>query len=300
MTGFVYCWKNLINLNWYIGSHKGSPGDGYIGSGKVFNLAVKKYGIENFERTILYEGADYKNQEEEILFLLDAANDPRSYNLINNYFGGDCKGEFARFYGRKHSEETKQKLSIIVTEQMKDKNNREKISIANTGRKHSEETKQKYRETRKKENNSFYGKTHNKEAKEKISIANTGRKHSEESLKKMSNFQKGRQKSEEHRRKIGESNTGKIMSEEAKEKISIAKTGTKHSEETKKKISEKLKGRIPHNKGKQASEETKKKMSEANKGKSKKQKNIECPHCFKIGSANNMKRWHFNNCKLKK
>lgn len=26
---------------------------------------------------------------------------------------------------------------------------------------------------------------------------------------------------------------------------------------------------------------------------------IECPHCGKIGGSNNMKRWHFDNCKVK-
>lgn len=25
---------------------------------------------------------------------------------------------------------------------------------------------------------------------------------------------------------------------------------------------------------------------------------IQCPHCHKIGSVSNMKRWHFNNCKI--
>lgn len=29
------------------------------------------------------------------------------------------------------------------------------------------------------------------------------------------------------------------------------------------------------------------------------QAKIECPHCKKLGIASNMKRWHFNNCKVK-
>jgi len=30
------------------------------------------------------------------------------------------------------------------------------------------------------------------------------------------------------------------------------------------------------------------------------QEKVKCPHCHKIGGKNNMKRWHFGNCKFKK
>jgi len=53
MIGFIYKWTNLINGKMYIGSHKGTIDDGYIGSGKYFNHALNKYGIENFTREIL-------------------------------------------------------------------------------------------------------------------------------------------------------------------------------------------------------------------------------------------------------
>lgn len=29
-----------------------------------------------------------------------------------------------------------------------------------------------------------------------------------------------------------------------------------------------------------------------------KRKKIECPHCRKVGDSTNMKRWHFDNCKI--
>lgn len=52
-------------------------------------------------------------------------------------------------------------------------------------------------------------------------------------------------------------------------------------------------------KGKPKSIEWKNKISLANLGKKKPQQIIECSHCKKYGALNNMKRWHFDNCKEK-
>lgn len=62
------------------------------------------------------------------------------------------------FYGKKHSEETKQK-----------------IGQANKGKKRTEEQKKKQSERMKGKNNPFYGKKHTEEIKEKISIKNKDR-----------------------------------------------------------------------------------------------------------------------------
>jgi|ERR1700747_77933 len=120
--------------------------------------------------------------------------------------------------------------------------------------------------------------------------------------------------------------------EEHKRKISIAHTGKKRdpfSDEWKRKLSEAGKGRVPHNKGVPPSLETRNKISISNTGKKKgpcteeRKQNISkaklgvkqkprtkpnknrglpqqivmCPHCFIKGGLNNMKRYHFNNCK---
>jgi hypothetical protein len=86
--GFVYRWTNRLNGRWYIGSHAGIPNDGYVGSGKAFRLAVKKHGIGSFERDLLYIGPDYKDEEEKILRIFNAALNPLSYNLKNQSVGG--------------------------------------------------------------------------------------------------------------------------------------------------------------------------------------------------------------------
>ena len=89
-------------------------------------------------------------------------------------------------------------------------------------------------------------------------------------------------------------------------------SGKKHSQETKDKISASTKGRISNKKGITGiylhSEETKNKMSAAKIGRTRseeerismrkpKSKCI-CPHCGQLGGSNNMKRWHFDNCKI--
>ena len=48
---------------------------------------------------------------------------------------------------------------------------------------------------------------------------------------------------------------------------------------------------------KRVSDETRKKMSESHKG--IKQELIRCPHCKKLGGISLLKRYHFDNCKLK-
>jgi len=112
----------------------------------------------------------------------------------------------------------------------------------------------------------------------------------------------GKHRSAETKQKLREAmsgennpNYGKKRSDATKQKISESQRGKnnpffgkKHSPESKKKMSKIQKGRIH-------SPETKKKIGESNKGKL--HKRITCPNCNKTGGNNNMKRWHFSNCR---
>lgn len=148
--GFVYKWVDSSNGMWYIGSHKGNPDDGYIGSGTRFTNAYSKRP-ESFNRQIIYIGSDYRELEDFILEELDAANDTKSYNLKNKACGFDTgknnpkfggnKGKDNPRYGKKVSEETRLKMS----KNCPDRNG---------------------------ENNAFYGKSHSEESKKKIARAN--------------------------------------------------------------------------------------------------------------------------------
>lgn len=107
--GFIYIWENKINGKKYLGKSQGKPTSSYKGSGKYFNRALKKYGIENFERTII----EYCDNPKELInrekFWLDyyqAATNPDFYNVSPNSGGGhhgaDYRGEKNPMWGRKH------------------------------------------------------------------------------------------------------------------------------------------------------------------------------------------------------
>ena len=140
-TGFIYEWTNITNGKKYIGSHKGKIEDTYIGSGKGFKSAIKKYGINNFERKILeYVKDDFtlKIREQHYLDLYKCASSKEYYNISysstggnmgQNYkeisermknnnpnAGGDARREYNKKYGSpskgyKHSEESKKILA---------------------------------------------------------------------------------------------------------------------------------------------------------------------------------------------
>ena len=75
-TGFIYKQINKKNQKWYIGSHFGCKDDGYFGSGVALRRALKKYGVEVFEREILLE---FNGSREELL-------DSEENILIQNKF----------------------------------------------------------------------------------------------------------------------------------------------------------------------------------------------------------------------
>lgn len=62
MYYFIYETTNLINGKKYRGRHKTNLiNDGYIGSGTQLMSAISKYGINNFERQIIFHAFNFKN-----------------------------------------------------------------------------------------------------------------------------------------------------------------------------------------------------------------------------------------------
>lgn len=131
MSGFVYKWIDTSNGMYYIGSHKGTPDDGYIGSGTWFMRAYSKRP-DSFVREILYVGEDFVELEAFILQELNARLDKNSYNLTNRasftpedfkhseenkrMWSKKRKGSGNGMYGKIHSDNTKNKMSRNRTE----------------------------------------------------------------------------------------------------------------------------------------------------------------------------------------
>ena len=63
----LYETRNLINGRIYVGVHRGTNGDGYLGSGKALKHAIKLYGNRSFERRDLAsfedESAAYESEQ---------------------------------------------------------------------------------------------------------------------------------------------------------------------------------------------------------------------------------------------
>ena len=102
--GFVYEWTNNVNGKKYIGKHKGNEHDGYIGNGKYFLNAYKKYGSDKFTRVILeyVHGAenDLSNREEYWLNKTNAYANDEYYNISASGSGGNTTAGYSRQYVR--------------------------------------------------------------------------------------------------------------------------------------------------------------------------------------------------------
>jgi len=83
----IYKITNLINHKSYIGKHQTTDlNDGYMGSGKLIQRAINKYGIECFRKEILhiFDNEEEMNAAEKQLVVLDES----SYNLCLGGNGG--------------------------------------------------------------------------------------------------------------------------------------------------------------------------------------------------------------------
>lgn len=87
----IYKITNLINNKIYIGKHQTSNlDDGYMGSGKHLRYAIKKYGIENFKKEILFcfDNEHSMNVKEQELVTREFCLREDTYNLCIGGKGG--------------------------------------------------------------------------------------------------------------------------------------------------------------------------------------------------------------------
>ena len=170
----IYKAENKINGKIYIGTTIKSLNERIYmhcnASKYPFGMALKKYGIQSFEISII-DSALLKEItcEKEIYWIkFYDSKVPNGYNLTD---GGEGIG------GHRHSEETKRKMRESHLLQIGEDHPR-------FGKHHSEETKIKMSQAKK-------GKSLSEEHKRKLSEKLKGRQFSEERKRKMSEMRKG-------------------------------------------------------------------------------------------------------------
>ena len=192
---------------------------------------------------------------------------------ISNALTGKRIGRKNYFYGKKHTQESKDKVSKANKGRKLTSYQKEKIIQSNRTRVYGPETLKKISKINK-------GRKFGKEVREKIAKSRIGMKLSEEHKKSIGlgvkgekNGMFGKTHSAEVRKKLSMYRLGKPIPLSTREKISESLKGKFvgeknpmygrfHSELTKNKISQKNKGMIPWNQGLKTGEETKKKISE--------------------------------------
>ena len=86
-----------------------------MGSGSYLKKAKDKYGIENFEKIILAVTETRNNIDilEKVFIKLYRKEGKAEYNITDGGVGGCGSGELNPFYGRKHTQETRIRLSEL-------------------------------------------------------------------------------------------------------------------------------------------------------------------------------------------
>lgn len=120
MYGYIYIIENLVNNKKYIGKHKSDNlNDTYMGSGKLIQFAIKKYGLNNFKKTILCQCETLDELNDMEIFYInkyDAVNNSDYYNLKDGGQGGFDyinKNGFGDRTGLKLSQEVRDLISKI-------------------------------------------------------------------------------------------------------------------------------------------------------------------------------------------
>lgn len=142
---YIYRITNNINGKTYIGQHKEYPKrkDSYMGSGKLIKSAIKKYGKENFTKSIIQsdiENVELANDWEQMFIMFERAKGHSEYNIAN---GGS--GLTGMSFSDEHKERIRQahigKKRVFTEQWCKN------ISNSNKGKKHTAEHNKKISES---------------------------------------------------------------------------------------------------------------------------------------------------------
>lgn len=205
----VYAHKNPLNNEiFYIGiGAEVNRAYNFNGRNNLWNRYVKKYGKPNVE--ILHDNLNPKIAYAWEIFYIKIFLKKSDGGILTNLSdGGECSSK-----GRKHSEETKRKLSKAkLGKPVANVDEKGRLLRKNraTGVIFSEERKRKISEKRKLR----VGWNHTEETKIKMSQSALGKPKKEEMKRKLSEAKKGKKVkpfTEEHKKKIGEANKRRCL-----------------------------------------------------------------------------------------
>lgn len=184
---YIYKTTNIVNNKFYIGKHStNNLEDGYLGSGKLLNYAIKKYGKNFFKKEILEWCNENNINQREFYYVEKCCSLKECYNIAPGGQGGNTTKYF--------SEEENKQISLKISKAHKGKTvsleTREKMSLAKQNM--SDETKKKISENCFKRNNI----PHSEETKALMSEKAKIRCLSEEYRLKLSAATKGKKKKE--------------------------------------------------------------------------------------------------------
>lgn len=160
----IYKTTNLINGKIYIGKAI-EKSSGYLGSGKILKLAIKKYGRDNFKRETIDRAANLKDQREKEIYWIDF------YNSRNPEIGYNITPGGEGFHGS-HTEKTKEKLRKWNSLEENKLRIGVKVREALKGKKHTEQRRRNESLAKTGEKHPCYGKHLSEETKRKISESN--------------------------------------------------------------------------------------------------------------------------------
>jgi hypothetical protein len=109
--GFVYLWYDTKNKKFYLGSHLGLPTDGYTGSNRRFQSAIKSRP-DSFKRRILESHEKItskellKREELWLKFIKPEELTIRYYNEKTLASGGDIVGSLTEEKKKQHSKKS--------------------------------------------------------------------------------------------------------------------------------------------------------------------------------------------------
>ena len=167
MFYLIYKITNNINGKIYIGSHKTkNKDDKYMGSGKYLRHSIKKHGLENFVKEILFifdNPADMYNKEKELVSELFVSRED-TYNLK---LGGNGGFDYINSTGKRFVHAPTKEMSLSGANRLKEicsnKESSEYAEFCKTRNRHH------YWE------NGFKGKSHTQDVKDYISSINKGK-----------------------------------------------------------------------------------------------------------------------------